>query len=272
MGPEADTEHELLICDYLGLSNHQNTELLVHTPFLSPTCLQPTLEEGFTLELQGLLRQTFTCAHANEEAPVCLMDSLPLPFNTYKGNVDFLVWTQQSLRALQCMLGCLMRLPSILNPTPSVDEEYPERRLARLWYEQFSRLDKADAYTPVLRLQIQQYILRFPILVYEHVSHFPSISFQNKVELLCLLCFSACKIFAPSFWNPDTLSECPGKKPSVVLRFHHTWYQALYRRVLAKACEGAFVLKVMDAYQRPVVCLLDHYRFASLLRSSDFHI
>jgi hypothetical protein len=258
----------------------------IPAPFHLPRHMQFACEQRFERELQHFMRQTFTVgtnAIDNEE-PTCLLDLIPAPSCNFSKGMDFLEWAQKTLRTLHFLLGFLLRLSSCAGgkklflrnesaaETSAPVEEPAEIRAAKLWYSQFVKLQNAEAYRTRLRVQIERYILCFPGLVVDHVSLFPNLCFEDKLELVCSLCFSACKIFLRPFWNPHAVPTCPDATPSAMARFHASWQQPLYRKVLSKAEEGSFSVRILDAYQKPVARLMDHYNYYELLLSTSFPI
>ena len=185
---------------------------MVPTPFLYPQEMQPICEEHFEKDILKNLRKAFTVNEEGETIKaVCILDVIPLPFKTFQRSEDFLVWSQKSLCIMQYILASILRLHSVTKKrklTTTEEEEATttttckELNAAKFWYEQFStKYPKSDVYEQALRLSIQHYIMEFPMLVYEHICHFPSLSFEKKLELMCSLNFSACKIFLSSLWN-----------------------------------------------------------------------
>ena len=148
-----------------------------------------------------------------------------------------------------------------------------ELKSAKLWYEEFSsKFPNADVYEHILRFQLQDYIMDFPVMVYDHISHFPTLSFEKKLELMCSSNFSACRIFLSSLWNHKKISPCTDTDPHGVIHFHASWQQPLYKKVLNKADETSFGIKLMDAYQKPIYKLMDHYNFWILMDAVEFPI
>lgn len=253
----------------------------VPMPFFYPDKMQAECEQRFEKDLRLMLQKTYTVLGATGE--VCLLDQIPLPFKHFEQQTDFLEWTQTSLRTLQFTLGYLLRMASVMATTPAPgtatatasstkEQDCPEKRAAKLWYTQFARLDKAEEYTQQMRVQIQTYILQFPGFVSDHVSHFPHLSFEDKLELMCSLCFSACKIFLATLWNPKAVPQCPSMDPMTMARFHATWQQPLYKKLLTKVDENSFCIRMMDAYQKPIARLMDHYQYFLLLDEAQFCI
>lgn len=258
----------------------------VPMPFNLPRHMQFACEQVFERELQHFMRKTFTVANHSERTegveeegePLCLLDLIPAPSCNFTKGMDFLEWAQKTLRTLHFLLGRLLRLSSCgggkqtLGVAAEQEEELMESRASRIWYAQYMKLSHAEAYRTPLRVQIEHYILYFPTLVGDHVSCFPNLCFEDKLELMCSLNFSACKIFLSPFWNPKAVPECPDLTPKAMVRFHASWQQPLYRKVMSKADVGSFSIRILDAYQKPIARLMDHYHYYELLLSTSFPI
>lgn len=249
--------------------------------------MQPLCEQRFEKDLDQMLKKAFTIQDVIEAKAVCILDTIPLPFKTFQRDQDFLVWSQKSLTSVQFILASILRLESMKTQKKSKQEDTEvsnngnstnntinnELKAAKIWYEEFSsKFPNADVYEHILRFQLQDYIMDFPVMVYDHISHFPNLSFDKKLELMCSLNFSACRIFLSSLWNHKKISPCTDTDPHGVIHFHASWQQPLYKKVLNKADETSFGIKLMDAYQKPIYKLMDHYNFWILMDAVEFPI
>ena len=242
--------------------------------------MQFACEQRFERDLQHFMHRAFTVSkEENDKTVLCLFDHIPPPSCHFSKGMDCLEWAQKTLRTLHFLLGYLLRLSSCAGgkkgdesttDTPYV--EPTESLAAKVWYSHFMKLPDAEEYRTQLRVQIERYILCFPMLVADHVSLFPNLCFEDKLELMCSLCFSACKIFLRPFWNPHAVPQCPDLTPSAMVRFHASWQQPLYRKVLSRAEDGSFSVRILDSYQKPIARLMDHYNYYELLLSTSFPI